>query len=214
MKFTEKELRNCPYCNGRGSVPSEREDSRTGFEKCLCKKYKELKNLLGPKLWGVTPVPSPSPLHKHYGKNLFIRAVGSDMRKNDAETKLYRNVRRILQDELFKYDTQAAKGEPYKYPRWCHIPGQLLLDLQFSNDEGWELEEQQVRREPWIVLEIGESDLRNIYMRERLLTLESLRRQAGLSTWVFSKRDYPWIKERYGVEVEEWLKGLPKAKLA
>lgn len=213
MRFTEKELANCPICKNKGCVPSSKEDSKTGFEDCICKNYKELKELLGPKLWGVPPLEGPSPLHRYYGKDCFARAVGSDMRKNDAETKLYQHIRRILQDELHQFNLSHARGEPYRYPQWCSLPGQILLDLQFSKEEGVREEERYIRQAPWIVLEIGESDLRNTYMRECLLTFESLRRQAGKSTWVFSKRDYAWLKDRYGVEVESWLKGLPVVKV-
>jgi len=173
----------------------------------------KLGDILGDALMKIRPVPSPSPLHKFIGKDIFLRSPKAVMRENTVWNKVLSHIRRILQDEYLKYTQARAERKYLPLPKWEHVPAQHLLDLQFSKSVGKEEEWIRICSLPWILLEIGETDKRNIYMEQIFLSLEASRRVKGNSTWVFTKRADSWLQERYGSEVMEWLNGLAKVNL-
>lgn len=189
--------------------------SKGKWEDCLCKPQREWARCLRTDEMVRSPsLQTVSPLHKFYRKNLLVRSRGGTIFSDITWEKLLAHIKSILKVEFHTYYTKRSKGEIYPYPHWKLLPvGELLrLSLSDSEDDREALSEIK-SHDPWLILELGETDVRNNWLPELVCQLERQRTHMGKGTWFFTKRSDAWFQERYGSEVVTLLSSLPEAKL-
>lgn len=143
------------------------------YVQCECLIRERLAERLG-SFSSHTRIPKVSKLEEFKGQNILLFG--------DRE-KVRSHVAKVLRDD------DSLK---------CYtVPAQMLLNFQFEDKGHGQGKLLTLRKPPWILIELGISDVPNCYLPELIVSLCSDRKVQKKTTWVYSAKPLKVLYERY-----------------